>query len=102
MECVFVDGIDVRFGSGHSHFHFIVLPSLYDTEIRADFVITLCAPRNVVHVGKLSRRIQVSRTHRAQGIKSPAHRIYVQDVDVSGRHQKVLDEGSNHVPRFEL
>lgn len=81
MECVFVSGIDVRFGSRHSNFDFIpVLSCLYDTKICADFVVTFGPPRNVVHVGK---------------------RVYVQDVDVSRCYKKVLDERSDHMPGFK-
>lgn len=103
MECVIVGGIDVRFGSGHNNFYFIrVLPCLNDAEISADFVVPLCTPRNIVHVGELWGRIRVSKTRCTRSVHSPTYRIYIQDVDVSRRHQKVLEEGGDHVPRFKL
>ena len=58
MERVIIGGINVRFGGGYSDFDFIlILPCLNDAKIRADFVITLCAPRNIMYVGKLSGRV---------------------------------------------
>ena len=58
MERVIVDGVNVRFGGGYGNFDLVViLACLDDTEIRADFVVTFCAPGNVVHVGKLSRKV---------------------------------------------
>jgi len=57
VERVIVGGVDVRFGGGHSNFDFIlILPRLNNAEIRADFVVTLCTPRNVVYVGELCGR----------------------------------------------
>ena len=58
MERVVVGGINVRFGGGYNNFDFVlVLPCLNDTKIRADFVVTLCAPRNVMYVGELSGKV---------------------------------------------
>jgi len=81
VERVIVGGVNVRVGCGYSDFDFIlVLPCLDDTEICADFVVTLCAPRNVMYVGE---------------------GIHVQNVGVSGCDQKILEEGSDHMPRFK-
>ena len=103
MERVIVGGVNVCFCSGYSNFDFVlILPCLYDTEIRADFVVTLGAPRNVVHVGELSGKVRLSKTSHAHAITNPAYRVHVQNVDVRGCNQKVLDEGSDHMPRFEL
>ena len=44
----------------------------------------------------------MSGTHHARGITSLAYRIHVQYVDVSGCNQEILDEGSDHMPRFKL
>ena len=44
----------------------------------------------------------MSGVNRAQAITSPTYRINVQNVDVRGCNQKVLEEGSGHVPGFEL
>ena len=55
-----------------------------------------------MHVGELSGRMRVSEAHYVHAIKSPTYRVYIQNVDVSGSHQKVLEEGSDHVPRFKL
>ena len=103
MERVIVGGVDVRFGGGYGDFNLIlVLPCLDDTEIRTDFVITLCAPRNIVHVCKLSGRARVSRLHHSHAIGSLTDRVHVQNIDVRGCHQKILNEGGDHVPGFEL
>ena len=54
MERVVIGGVDIRFGCRHSNFDFIfILPRLNNAEIRADFVVTLCTPGNVVYVGEL-------------------------------------------------
>ena len=54
MERVIVGCVDVRFGGRYGNFDFIlILPRLNNAEIRADFIVTLCAPRNVVYVGEL-------------------------------------------------
>ena len=59
MERVVVGGVYVRFGGGYSNFDFIlILPSLDDTEIRADFIVTFCTPRDVVYVGELQARCE--------------------------------------------
>ena len=103
MERVIVGGVNVRFGGWDSNFDLIrVLACLNDTEIRANFVITFCTPRDVMHIGKLLGEVCVSGTRRVQTITSPAYRIHVQDVDVSRCDQQVLNEGSDHMPRFEL
>jgi hypothetical protein len=44
----------------------------------------------------------MSGPYHSDAIRSPAYRIHVQNVDISGCNQKVLKEGSDHMPRFEL
>jgi len=101
VERVIVGGVNVRLGGWYNNFDLIrILACLDDTEIRADFVVTFCAPRHVMHVGKLSAKELVSGTSRSCG--SESYRIHVQNVDVSGRDQKVLDKGGDHMPRFKL
>jgi hypothetical protein len=83
VERVIVGGVDVCFGGGHSNFDFIlILPCFHDTEIRADFVVTFCAPRNVVYIGELSGKVRVSGTSHGHAVTGPAYRIHVQNVDV--------------------
>jgi len=66
VERVIVGGVDIRFGGGHSNFDFILIfPRLNDAEIRADFIVALCAPRNIVYVGELCVvEVRVSGTNR--------------------------------------
>ena len=60
MERVVVGGVYVRFGGRYSNFDFIlILPSFDDTEIRANFVVTFRAPRDVMYVCKLSDKVRV-------------------------------------------
>lgn len=103
MERVVVGGVYVRFGGGYSNFDFIlILPSLDDTEIRADFIVTLCTPRDVVYVGELSGKVRVSGTNHSHVATRSAYRIDVQNIDVGGCNHKILEEGSDHMPRFKL
>ena len=58
MKCIFIGGVNVGFGSGHSNFDFILILSCGDdTEVSADFVVTLCSPRDIMHVGELLGRM---------------------------------------------
>ena len=72
MERVIVGGVDIRFGGGYSNFDFIlILPRLNNSEIRANFVVTFCTPRNVVYVGELcAGEIWMSGANRSRYGKS--------------------------------
>lgn len=72
---------------------------LHYTEVRADFVVTLGSPRDVVDVREL-----VGKEMRCEGREwmKGTHGVDVQDRDVGGRHEEILDERGDHMPRFEL
>ena len=65
MERVVVGGINVRFRGGNSNFDFIlVLACLNNAEIRAHFVIAFRTPGDVMHIGKLSGKVNPSSADR--------------------------------------
>jgi hypothetical protein len=78
-----------------------------DAEVRLDLVRALGAPRHVVPSEKRERRLCAAvRALCSEPFETPdshvAERVDVDDVDKRRRHEQVLDDRREHVPRLKL